>query len=242
MKIKATFRDGVERIKRYYRQFLRGRSRGLRDEVRFWNDWFTTKGLEWPTEFQQRLDPTTPLAPHLQALVSQIPATDVNILDVGAGPLTALGKYHPDKCLHITATDVLASEYDKIIQTHHITPPVRTIYADTERLTQYYKLNSFDIVFTKNALDHMTNPLLALQQMLAVVKANRYVVLEHREKEAENENFSGLHQWNFMCEDGSFIMQSLQQKINISQVLEKDAEIKCVLKDSWLQVYLLKRA
>jgi hypothetical protein len=63
---------------------------GIPSETQFWDDWFRTKGLQWPTAYRNRLDPDFPLQPRPEALLP--PEKDVHILDVCAGPLTYLGK------------------------------------------------------------------------------------------------------------------------------------------------------
>ena len=52
--------------------------------------------------------------------------------------LTGLGKKHPSKQLLITATELLAHEYDRLLAEFEIEPLVRTVYADAERLVDQF--------------------------------------------------------------------------------------------------------
>src|SRR2546430_5369848 len=81
------------------------RSVALQEEIQFWRDWFLTGGLQWPYDFRERFDPDQPIQPYVAAYIDRLDAEYVRILDVGAGPLTKLGKTHPSKRLEITATD-----------------------------------------------------------------------------------------------------------------------------------------
>ncbi len=64
--------------------------------------------------------------------------------------------------------------------------------------------------------------------MVDVAKNSRYVLLEHRPNEAENEKYWGLHQWNFsMSDKGDFIISSKHMKMEINMT-EKYAEL-CII-------------
>src|SRR5438105_2536804 len=71
------------------------RSQQLRDEVVFWRDWFSTQGLGWPEDYKSRLDASFPIQNHVGRFLEQLVNNPIHILDVGAGPLTKLGKVHP---------------------------------------------------------------------------------------------------------------------------------------------------
>ena len=70
---------------------------GIKSEVRYWDSYIQTKGLERPEIYQQKFDPDLPLQPRPAALLP--PQEKIHILDVGAGPLTYLGrKFNPLFC------------------------------------------------------------------------------------------------------------------------------------------------
>ena len=182
------------------------RSQALRDEVQFWHDWFVTRGLEWPDEFSERFDPALPLQHHVARFVDRVDADPVAILDVGAGPLTKLGKTHPRKRLVITAADLLAEEYARLLAERGVTPLVRTVSADVERLTTCFPRDGYDIVHGQNCIDHTADPLRAIDEMVAVCKPGGFVVLYHAENEGAREHYGQLHQWDFTCDGGAFVI------------------------------------
>jgi len=189
---------------------------GIRSETRFWDNYFRTKGAEWADTYGLRFDPDLPLQPRPSAL---LPAqTEVQILDVGAGPLTYLGKRYEGKRLSITAVDPLAEEYDKILDKYQIRPLIRTQKLAAETLRERFPANTFDLVFALNCIDHAYDPEQAILHMIEVVKSGRYVLLEHRPNEAVTENYSGLHQWNFsMSADGDFLISSRFSAVNMTR-------------------------
>jgi SAM-dependent methyltransferase len=204
------------------------RSVALKREVQFWRNWLSTKGMYWPEDYRARFDPERPLDGHLLPYVDRVDADRVRILDVGSGPLTKLGKTHPTKRLEIVATDLLASHYDRLLAELDVVPPVRSVYADAERLVEQFGPDAFDIVHAQNCIDHTADPHRAIEQMVAVAKPGGYVVLYHAENEGEREQYNQLHQWNFTCEDGSFIIRDRTGRtVNMTDRLAEHCDVEC---------------
>jgi SAM-dependent methyltransferase len=200
----------------------------LKREVQFWRNWLSTKGMYWPEDYRARFDPDRPLDGHLVPYVDRVDADRVRILDVGSGPLTKLGKTHPSKRLEIVATDLLASHYDRLLAELDVVPPVRSVYADAERLVEQFGPDSFDIVHAQNCIDHTADPHRAIDQMVAVAKPGGYVVLYHAENEGQREQYNQLHQWNFTCEDGSFIIRDRAGRtVNMTDRLAALCDVEC---------------
>jgi ubiquinone/menaquinone biosynthesis C-methylase UbiE len=191
-------------------------------EINFWDSYFKTKGLQWTTGYNQRLDPSFLLQ---EEIVKMLPENKdpVNILDVGAGPLTYLGKKYADLMINITAVDPLADDYDKLLSKYNITPIIRTVKVAAEELSKKFPSNSFDMVFARNCIDHSYSPEKAILEMINVVKENSYILMIHKPNEAINENYLGLHQWNFSSE----IISTKNKFLNFSQKYKRICEISC---------------
>ena len=197
----------------------------ISSEIRFWDNCIRTNGLIWPEEFRLRLDPQLALQDEIAKL---LPLTsEVMILDVGAGPLTYIGKIYNSVKLKIIAVDPLAEEYDKILYRYSLIPLIHTEKLDAEKLTKRFAENSFDLVFARNCIDHSYSPENAILEMLKVVKEGCYVLLLHRPNEAEQEKWRGLHQWNFSMEDENFVISSKNYKINFSKKYSHLCITKC---------------
>ena len=197
-------------------------------EMGFWETYFSTKGGQWADGYKRRLDPNLPLQPRPAALIPDA-STRTLILDVGAGPLTYLGKTLGERHLDIIAVDPLAAQYDSILIKHGIEPIVRTQLLAAERLTDKFPENTFDLVFARNCIDHSYNPEQAILQMIEVVRSGGYVLLEHRVNEGERERYQGLHQWDFfVSEDGDFMLGSqLLDTINVTTKHASICDIAC---------------
>lgn len=205
-------------IRRGLAPLFRFRALGLLAERLFWWRWIRSGGLSWPEDFRARLNPERPLASYLLPLIEPL-RSPVRILDVGSGPVTIIGYRAPGKQLEITASDVLAPQYDAMMRRRNIEPPVRTVYADAERLAERFGENSFDLVHAINTLDHMSDPMRAIQEMVRVARPGRHVVLVHTIDEAESQNYIGLHQWNLSERDGEFVIWKPGQTTIVSSVL-----------------------
>jgi SAM-dependent methyltransferase len=223
-------RSIIKKLLRFRRRMLPvNRSIALQDEIQFWKNWFVTGGSEWPQDFRERFNPDQPIQDHVATYIDRLGAECVHILDVGSGPLTKLGKKHPSKQLMITATDLLAYEYDRLLAELEIEPPVRTIYADAERLVEQFGQNAYDIVHGQNCIDHMADPLRAIEQMLAVSKPQGFVVLYHAENEGQREQYHQLHQWDFTCENGFFVIRDRRgRETNVTKRLAAFCEVECM--------------
>ena len=154
--------------------------------------------------------------------------TEVKILDVGAGPLTYLGKKWGGRHVNITAIDPLADKYDRILAKYQLQPLVRTQKLAAEDLSQRFPAGTFDLAFARNCLDHAYNPERAVLQMIEVVKRGRYVLLEHKPNEARQQSYTGLHQWNFsVSANGDFMIGSKFETVNMTKKYAELCTITC---------------
>ncbi|CAN5676712.1 hypothetical protein BH23GEM11_BH23GEM11_07170 [soil metagenome] len=201
---------------------------GIEEEIRFWRNWLESRGLEWPQDYTDRFDPHRPLAEHLAGYVDRLAADHVHILDVGAGPLTKLGGTHPSCRLTITPTDLLAEEYDRLLDELGIEPPIRTVYADAQALGERFGQTRFDVVHGQNCIDHTSDPLRAIDEMMGVCRPGGFVVLLHCENEGRSHRYTRLHQWDFRCKDGAFVIGDRDgRETNVTERVADRGEVEC---------------
>jgi ubiquinone/menaquinone biosynthesis C-methylase UbiE len=212
-------------------------------EIKFWDSFFKTKGLRWADSYQLRFDPSLQLQEEVIRLLPKN-INHVDILDVGAGPLTYLGKMYKDIEINITAVDPLADDYEKLFKKYNITPLVRTKRIAAEKLSKMFSEDSFDLIFARNCIDHSYSPEKGILEMIKTVKKDCYVLMIHRPNEAINENYEGLHQWNFSSESGDFIISSKKSFLNFSQKYKHICKTSCKIEDRkdglWLNTEIRK--
>jgi SAM-dependent methyltransferase len=221
-------------------QLFAGRKAGLNFEADFWDDYFLTRGGRWPQDYLRRLDPGSPLEAMHRPFIDRLPGTRIRILDVGAGPLTILGKTHPGKQLDITAVDPLSARYDQLFTKYGVTPPVRTIAGSGESLAAQFGENVFDFVYAQNCIDHAENPVEAMRQMVLVAKPGCEAVLFHAPNEAETQEYTGLHQWNFTLEDGRFVVTGKNGRTDVAEALREVGVCTARLHEDWILTVIRK--
>lgn len=215
----------------------------LPEETAFWEGYIASHGEAWGGDFAERMDPAFPLQPYLAELISLPKGATVRILDVGAGPLTYVGKVSPDWAIDLVAVDPLADAYDQLLLTHAVEPPVRTQRGAAESLTSLFAEDTFDIVTARNALDHSVNPIKAILEMIAVCKPGGVVTLHHAINEAERQGHFGLHQWNFYATEGNFFIAGPGQHVNMTRRLADCATVRNeTFGDAWISTVIVKKA
>ena len=201
-------------------------SHQIEEEVEFWREFLMRKGEpNYANGFRFRTDPDSPLQPLVTETLDMPPGSTVRILDVGAGPLTWLGKVWEGHSVEITATDALSEHYNSLLAEVGLIPLVRTIKADAERLTEVVSAGYFDLAHSRNALDHCYDPLEAIRQMAQAVKPGGKVLLQHVPNEGETQDYHGLHQWNFCAREGQFLIWNNRGHINVGRRLADLVEV-----------------
>lgn len=176
---------------------------GTSVEFGFWKRWLETKGAQWPADYDFRTDPNAELQSDIAQHIEDFPGTTLKLLDVGAGPMTAVGKRYRGAPIDLTAVDALADQYDAFDFPPGL-PLVRTLQCDSEALSRKFGEDAFDIVYARNTLDHGYDPIEAIREMLKVARPGGKVIAAHLSKEATAENWTGFHQWNFYVDADGF--------------------------------------
>ena len=211
-------------------------------EVSFWANWLATKGGNYPAFYAERLDPDLPLQSNVAELIEVPAGATVRLLDVGAGPLTFLGRKNPTWHLEITAVDALAEQYSALLDDAGVIPPVRTQSCESERLTEVFAPNSFDVVFARNTLDHSYDPVGAITQMVACAKPGAVVFIMHHRNTAEDENYHGMHQWNFEANDGTLTVWRPGRRADIGEVLADHGTVERTWFEETFEYVVIRKA
>ncbi len=220
--------------------------RGLPSELEFWERYLATGGGQFPDGYRFRLDPRSAISdPLLLQAIDRTSADPVRILDVGAGPLTAIGKHDPrdpSRTIEIVATDPLAREYDVLLSRFDVTPPVRAQFCRGEELLREFGAGTFDIVHARNSIDHSEDPMMVIGQMAQVASSSGSLVLHHRRREAETLRYSALHQWNFDIESGRLLVWGKRRRFDVGQELgpraKVNAEVERVGGQEWVRALI----
>ena len=148
--------------------------------------------------------------PHnLEKLVTHVPpGAVVRVLDIGCGPVSHVGTCSDRWRIEVLAVDPLADEYRRLREEFDLTDcGVAPIRGEIETLVQVVRERSFDIVYCRNALDHVRDPLSGIRQMIRVLRPGGSCWLVHSSNEGEKQDYGGLHQWNLSpLDDGDLVV------------------------------------
>jgi SAM-dependent methyltransferase len=191
---------------------------GITEEIDFWRDVFHNPANPHYRHPVALANPTRPLQDYLIQLLDGHVGETVRILDIGSGPVTQLGYVWANHTLHITPIDPLADEYNRLLESVACTPPFPTQLCHAEAIAQRFEPESFDLIFSHNALDHAYDPMEALRQARTLLKPGGFIFLRHNRNEGKR-IYDGLHQWNFDIQDGKFVLWNMKHRYIVADEL-----------------------
>jgi 2-polyprenyl-3-methyl-5-hydroxy-6-metoxy-1,4-benzoquinol methylase len=182
------------------------RSEGTRMEIRFWEKWIENKGGQYKEDFKKRISSRKEVEwPHSE-IIRLLNLPSVSILDVGSGPITRMGYVLQGAKFTITACDPNAGIYNEILRKNNIVPPIESVFAEGEKLSEIFS-GPFDYITSTNALDHSENPNACIHEMIKLISSNGAIYLQHRINEGAYEAYRGYHKWNISkTDDDSFVI------------------------------------
>jgi SAM-dependent methyltransferase len=211
-------------------------------EARYWKLKIKQLYTEEPEYIKNITNPDREIDSFFTSMIDHDDVSHVRILDVGSGPLPIIPKNWEGKVVHVIAIDPLAKEYSRILRKYHINPPVKATFGEAERLLNFFPKNFFDFIYAANSIDHGYNPMKAIRNMIEVAKPGATIYMEHYTNEAENENYAGMHQWNFDTEDGVFYIWNLREKHDITRMFNEIATTECTITNNdIIKVHIKKR-
>jgi SAM-dependent methyltransferase len=193
-----------------------------------WNNYIKTDGLAFhllniqknKVKLEKYWNTSFPINNRIKKEVERFKKNKIRLLDVGCGPFPKSGVYHQDYIIERTLVDSLGDEYHMMLNENSVnTYGQKIIPCNIEEIETQFNSCSYDIIYSKNALDHSFNPIRAISSLINLLCKNGVIVLEHYVKEGAYTNYFGLHQWDFFIENGDFHISSqtkdIKQNLNI---------------------------
>ena len=215
----------------------------LPSETSFWEEYLATRGKSCGAmeEFNFRTSPDAELQPWLKEWMKCPAGAEVRVLDVGAGPLTWVGKKWSGHKVVIDAIDPLAEAYGQMLRRQGIQPPVATQPGDGEKVVQLFGREVFDLTFARNSLDHSYDAIQAVTSMIEATKPGGIIFLWHNQNEAERLCYQGLHQWNFRLDRTELLVWKGDKTLNVNRAFAGQLQVlRCELRDDMIQAIYRK--
>jgi len=229
-RILAYFGFELRRIQAYKKEEW---AENLPWEAAYWEKVCQNLQNEDSEDYKMARDPDSKLQDFFLKYINKSQSA-VKILDVGAGPLTRINKKCDLAKIEITAVDPLADNYNEMLDKYKIQPLVRTQKCDGEKLSEKFPVNSFDITYSRNALDHSYDPVKCIEEMVKVTKSQHFIIIQIHENEACHLDYATIHQWNFSIRNeklfgGNKIFclngRDLSKKINLGEHFKNTAPL-----------------
>jgi len=159
---------------------------GISHEMEYWAGW-KKRGKD------EHCKKMRPLQKHVAEI---LPDDATEILDVGSGAISALGRDVDGREIKIIQADPLATWYGELVKD----VPNEVHCVGGEDLDEYFSPRKFDLVHASNSVDHSADPEAVLRGMASVARGP--ICLVHYQNCAVQNKWLGLHQWNFDDWDG----------------------------------------
>lgn len=192
------------------------RTSGLHEELAFWRKELTGQG-HFRSHIQARLDPALRhrehpawLDQHLAKREQHFGAGPVSVLDVGSGPVSTLAWLAEQPGYQVRAADPLADEYNQLLDELAIDYPLRPQRSSAEALVAAFGVSSFQVVHSRNALDHAEDIGLSARQLHDVLVPGGFLFLEVFAYEGAQQGYDGLHRFDFFARSGSLVCRDAE--------------------------------
>ncbi len=178
-----------------------------KDEIDWWNYILSPENrASW---MKAAIDPSKRFIlfpPTLYDSIKELNLVDkAKVLDVGSGPLSPLAWGVDQNIIEVIAIDPLANIYKQILMKLNIKYPVEPVQGRGEIINEMFEKESFDVVYSRNALDHSDSPSLCIKNMVTLLKKGGILYLEGFVNEGSTNRWEGLHQWDFSIQDGDIM-------------------------------------
>lgn len=216
-----------------YNSYLKNWFLHLSEELTFWENAYAKEGAYKHVFYLQNAHQRYFDEKYLQKPL----VGGETILDVGSGIISRYGNMLSDeKSVQLIPVDPLAYWYNefnkKYLTKELLEKKAKVEFGIFEGLSYSFALNSIDVIIISNALDHCIDPFRSIVECLKILKKDGVLLLKHLRREALNEKWEGLHQWNIDITDkGELLIWNNENYINISQTLKGYVKIEINMYD-----------
>jgi hypothetical protein len=129
------------------------------------------------------------------------------MLHVGCGPVTSFAYLAHEGLADVIGVDPLAERYAALLADFGLKSPAQQLNGSGEWLERVFPDRQFDIVATRNALDHHQCPPLAWLRLFERTRVGGYIAQSHSIREATKEGWKQLHQYDLYPDDDNTNLQ-----------------------------------
>jgi len=133
-----------------------------------------------------------------------------SVLDVGSGPVSLLAYAHHNGVIDLTAVDILADSYTKLLEVYgygKAISGIKVVESEAEHLSEKIPDQKFNLVYCNNALDHTDSPSKSLREMVNITETGGYIVISGNVRENTNESWDGIHMHDLFLDNNALFRE-----------------------------------
>ncbi len=211
----------LKKVKRKIVLFIKPQGK-FTEEVLFWEEFLSGSGphAQYFQELSTRQGRKKYFPEDILTLISKFKKKLPSILDCGSGPYSNLSYAQEAKLALVTAVDPLANDYAGLLHKFRLSYPIIPVKGHAESLISLFGSNTFDVVYSRNALDHVQNVQQAFGEMTHVCKPKGFISIEGKPYEGTRRRWKGLHKHNLYAQkDGLYSQEPDGTVIKLNEKL-----------------------
>jgi ubiquinone/menaquinone biosynthesis C-methylase UbiE len=140
----------------------------------------------------------------------------IRCLDVGSGPRSVFySNYFDNKDnFDLVAVDPLAQFYKRLQNKYFQNYEINSIPGFGEILKKIFPKNYFNVIYSRNAIDHSQSPKKFFDNIYDILKKGGFIILIGFINEGTHQNWSGLHKWDISLEKRNLMLSNQNGVIN----------------------------
>ncbi len=183
-------------LKWIFKYLLRG-DWALGAEMGYWDVELNIKRpMGWIQEMFK--EDIIPAIDHLRSTFS----TDIDVLELGPGPVSRLTEGWESGLFRLTAVDPLADEYKKNFRN---SPFLVKGYG--ENLDSQFEEGSFHMCYASNSLDHVKSPLECMRNLFKLTRVGGLIIVQGNVREGSRTNWRGGHNFNLYLDGDQLVCE-----------------------------------
>ena len=195
----------------YFKKIIQHKSIAKAQEMLFWKNELSPKHKNTRKDRFQR-DKDLDLCLELVKKNFRVLGNDIKVLDVGPGPRSLLKIGYEKGDFDLIGIDPLADDYKKEFNGGDF-----LISGSGEEIEDFFKPNSFHIVYSSNALDHCIDPHIVVRGVLKVLKPSGFFIVCGNANEGTRSYWQGFHKHDLWIQ-GDALFHSGQDN-NVSTLI-----------------------
>lgn len=211
------------------------RTKAYQTRLAFWANWLGPN-CPYPEDRAIRMKVGRPLP---DWAVQALPRRNgkVRILDVNAGPASALGTRAKGYDIELVPTDSLGHKFGQLLEQTGLHPPVPTTQCSPEDILVSYGKATFDLIYSSNGLDFTSDPVAIYRELLQCLTPGGRIITFHEAPANEKLFHHEWHRFFHRVRHGRPVIQKKTYRRDLQDALP-EATIQVSIESGYIRLEL----